>query len=122
VKRSGILLSVIGAVVLLPATAFGEIKWRKNHSSDEKTAQNGNYIGLVTKTVTDTTIIYYVSCTSTNNPTGNAGKLKVTSDELTTDQVAALDLAVEQNDTDNFVQINQSGANVESVGTGGPYP
>jgi hypothetical protein len=114
----------IAFTCLLASAALGTVKWDPDPAGGTTETGNniaaGNYIGRVDKiTNEDDTITYII--TTTNNAEGVDGRLLIPASDLTSNQKSTLDTAAAQVDTNNFVHMN-SGGDVGSVGSSGPYP
>lgn len=122
------VLAIPIIMVALAATANATIVWHPDSGSQDPTPNSGTYRGKVTKTTAFVdgqfkTTYHIVSDggTSQPNPYGAGGHLDIPADDLDPAEIATLETAVTQNDTDNFAHVDDF-ETCDSVGTGPPYP
>lgn len=99
------------------ANGNGGIKWKPNCQGPGITAPDGTYVGSVSKRVAGEKVTYIVNCRQAGNPSADPGKILIDAGCLTTQEEGALDLAVEQNDSNNYVNVGSAGTDIEEVGT-----
>ncbi len=107
----------IGFGALAPGMAMGA-SWKPD-GGNRVPAPDGTYVGHVTITVDANGTLVHLT-TAGGGPNGQDGVLTARKDEFTPDEWMDVMEAVEQNDRDNRVRI-QNGE-VVGVGTGKPFP